>query len=402
MRIGLVTACYKPVLNGVTRMVSLYKTHLEKAGHEVTIFTLGATGEGALQEPHVVRSAAWPLAHTGYAIAPRYNTAAQHRLAQMDILHCHHLVMSLEFAARYGRAPILYTNHTRYDLYANAYGRTFLPLVPEQLGQRMADALMRRAWPRLTNLADVVISPSASVAQIMRQFGVTRPLRVIENGIELEPFWHPAAPLSKADFGLAAENVLLIYVGRLAREKNIAQLLASFAEAHRQQPHLCLLLVGDGPLAAELPRRAAELGIGQATLFAGAIPFDDVPNYLAAADAFVTTSVSEVHPLTVIEAMAAGLPIVATTSPGIGECVPPEAGYLIAHPTELATAIGQIGSSAVLRHTLGRAAHAASHRYAIGRTVALTVELYEELLATRDMGRGTRDFSLSTQHSALL
>jgi 1,2-diacylglycerol 3-alpha-glucosyltransferase len=200
MRIGMVTACYKPVINGVTQMISLYKQHLDDAGHEVTVFTLGEP-DPAGDEPGVVRSPAVSLGDTGYYWSMRYTRAAQELMQQMDIIHCHHLYMSVEMAHRYGRCPIVYTNHTRYDLYMG----TYIPI-----SQPAADAVMRQIWPDLTDLADVVVVPSDSVRQVMLDFGVTRPMMVIENGVDLRPFHTPAHPLTKAELGIVATDVLFV------------------------------------------------------------------------------------------------------------------------------------------------------------------------------------------------
>ena len=122
MRIGMVTACYKPVINGVTQMVSLYKQYLEQLRHEVTVFTLGKPDPQG-DEAGVIRSPGLPLGQTGYYFGIRYTREAQSRLMTMDVLHGHHLFMSVEMAHRYSHAPLVYTNHTRYDLYAAAYSR---------------------------------------------------------------------------------------------------------------------------------------------------------------------------------------------------------------------------------------------------------------------------------------
>ncbi|MCB0034228.1 MAG: glycosyltransferase, partial [Anaerolineales bacterium] len=316
MKIGMVTACYKPVINGVTRMVDLYQQWLRQAGHEVTIFTLGEP-DVVGDESNVIRSPAWAVGDTGYYAAARYTTEAQKRLQEMDIIHCHHLIMSVEFAHRYGRAPIIYTNHTRYDLYTAVYTRAVLPFLPENLIEKA----MHTMWPKLTDVCDVIISPSASVKQVMRKFGVRRPIRVIENGVDLRPLLNPTHPRCKQTFGLQTEHVLAVYVGRLSPEKNLPTLLDEFMQAYQQRPELRLLLIGDGPLTNKLKQRVQTAGLDKAILFAGAIPYDEVGNYLAAADLFVTASVSEVHPLTVIEAMAAGLPIAGREAPGVSDSV---------------------------------------------------------------------------------
>ncbi len=242
MRIGMVTACYKPVINGVTRMVALYTQHLTQLGHEVVVFTLGKP-DPAGDEPGVIRSPGLPLGHTGYYLGVRYTREAQALLSQMDVLHCHHLLMSIELAHRYAYCPIVYTNHTRYDLYTAAYAH---------LSPHTAQRILRQVWPALANLGDTVIAPSPGVKRVLEQYGVRGPIVVIPNGVCLDAFMKPSRPHRKADLHLPENSVLLIFVGRLAVEKNIAVLLEQFRHIREegrvagQDVHL--LLVGDGPL----------------------------------------------------------------------------------------------------------------------------------------------------------
>jgi len=374
LRIGMVTACYKPVINGVTRMVVLYKEYLEAAGHEVTVFTLGEP-DPIGDDPDVVRSRAIPLGDTGYYFSFRYSKAAQERLRQMEIIHCHHLFMSVEMAHRYGRCPIVYTNHTRYDLYTGAY----MPLP-----QPAADAIMRQIWPEFTGYCDVVIAPSPRVRDVMSDFGVRRPICVIPNGIDLEPFWDPPQPRTKADLGVPAAATLLIYTGRLASEKNLRKLLSQFALAAEIVPDLHLLLLGKGPLGEKLPAQAHELGVAGRVHLPGAVPYEDVGGVLAAGDAFVTASVSEVHPLSIIEAMAAGLPVAAVRSPGVSVTVDHgRTGLLASAPDGLAAAIVGLVDDEEGRRRMGTAAREASNEYDIRRTVERTLDLYCHLRETR-------------------
>jgi hypothetical protein len=116
----------------------------------------------------------------------------------------------------------------------------------------------------------------------------------------------------------------------------------------------------------------------------GVVPFDEVGDWLAAGDALVTASTSEVHPLTVIEAMAAGLPIAAVQSPGIVDCVESGVtGFTATEAEGLDSAIVALAANPARARALGQAAREASRRFDIGRTVSLTVELYESLLAAR-------------------
>ncbi|MCA9958123.1 MAG: glycosyltransferase, partial [Anaerolineales bacterium] len=301
---------------------------------------------------------------------------AQELLAEMEIIHCHHLFMSVEMAHRYGRCPVVYTNHTRYDLYTGAY-------IP--IPQPTADAIMRQIWPEFTDLADVIVTPSASVRQIMLDFGVRQPIQVIENGVDLRPFRHPAAPLSKSEMGVPETAVLFVYVGRLSPEKNLPLLLEQFAIAHDIVPDIHLLLIGQGTVQAALQQQAAEFGIANQVHFTGSLTYADIPNYLAAADAFVTASVTEVHPLTIIEAMGAGLPVAAPVAPGIIDTVQSQRSGLLTHYPEQGLAAAMVGLAvdASRRQMMGTAAAADSERFDISHTVAKTVELYKWLRVTR-------------------
>jgi 1,2-diacylglycerol 3-alpha-glucosyltransferase len=381
MRIGMVSATYdQTVVNGAVRMVSLYQKYLASAGHQVLIFTLGEEHEDD-EQAGIVRSPGLRLGDYGYYVSIGYSRRAQALLAQMDIVHSHHLFMSVEMAHRYARCPIVYTNHTRYDLYTGAY--TPLP-------QPAADAIMRQLWPEFTDLADTVIAPSEGVRQLMLEFGVRSPTVVIENGIELAPFLRPNRPHHRAELGVSDEARLLIYVGRLSSEKNLLVLMQQLAIAREIVADLHLVLMGKGSQEEELRRSAHQLGLEENVHFIGVVPYEDVGNWLVTADAFVTASTSEVHPLTVIEAMAAGLPIIGVASPGIADSVESDfTGYIVQTAEGgLAAAMVALATDPVRAREMGQAARRASKRFDIHRTVDLTLGLYDELLASRpDLSR---------------
>jgi glycosyltransferase involved in cell wall biosynthesis len=374
MRIGMITACYHPVINGVTQMVSLYRRHLTALGHEVTIFTLGEP-DPCDDELKIIRSPGLPV-KDGYHLGWRYSRKAQARLRQMQVIHCHHLGMGMEFAYRYSNGPIMFTNHTRYDLHAGVH----LPLP-----QRLVTALMRQIWPKLAGLADVVVTPSASMRTILREFGVQGRIEVIANGIDLESFRQPNRPLTKDDLGLDDSTILCLYVGRLSLEKRVDVLLAQFALAQKRIPKAHLMLIGSGTQQNPLKRQAERLGIAPFIHFAGAVAPQAIPDYLAAADIFVTTSPAESHPLAVMEAMAAGLPVAAPVAPGLVDLIASGlTGLLVRDPQPgLASALVTLGTDEAERHRLGRAAQIASERFDIRKTIEQTLAIYERLCQTR-------------------
>jgi 1,2-diacylglycerol 3-alpha-glucosyltransferase len=142
-----------------------------------------------------------------------------------------------------------------------------------------------------------------------------------------------------------------------------------------------LLLVGDGPLKEDLKLLVRDLQITSSVQFTGLIPYDRLPGYLAMCDVFVTASVTEVHPLSVIEAMAACLPVMGIHSPGVGDTVEDGiTGFLSTEDLPAFTAkLTRLCLQKQLRKKMGQAARKASNMYAIERTTQMMLEHYESL-----------------------
>ncbi len=395
MRIGMMADAYKPYVSGITNYIDLNKRHLERAGHDVFVFTFGDLdyNDG---EPRVIRSPGVPLQDTGFYLSFRYSPEAKHLLQTMDVIHVHHPFLSGRLALRYARPlqiPVVFTNHTRYDLYAQAY----LPIMPEELSEGLLKAYM----PSFCKAIDLVVSPSNGMEKILRQLGVDSPIEVIPNGVELDRFLD-AEPLSRGDFGYKTDDILLIYVGRLAPEKNVNFLLRSFNGVAQSFDRVHLLILGDGPLREELQSFASELGLSGRVRFEGLVSYDKLPAYLAMCDAFVTASVTEVHPLSVIEAMGAGLPVLGIHSPGVSDTVTDGLTGFLTPEDAIAFAVKmtRLITEHDLRRQMGAAAREDSGKYAIERTTRIMLRYYEGLVrnaANRQRGLRYRLHSFMEQ-----
>ena len=387
MKIGMLVDRYKPYISGVTNCVSLYKEYLEKAGHTVYIFTFGDEDYDD-DEENIIRSHGLPLVDTGFSFNLRFGKKARRIMSTLDIAHVHHPFLSGSLALRFFRPrniPIVFTNHTRYDLYAHAY----LPMLPESVGE----TAMRAFLPSFCRRIDLVIAPSEGLAEVLRRFGVDAKIQVIPNGVNLEPFQHPIEPFDRTLLGIDPEAVILIYVGRLGPEKNLPFLLRSFAGTAKAQPNIHLVIIGDGPERDNLEDRAAQSGIGHQIHFTGLVPYQNVPNYLSMADAFVTASVTEVHPLTVIEALARGLPVLGINSPGISDSITDGVnGFLCEEDLASFTAkMMRLVSDHQLRINMGKNAKKMAGMYDIQRIVNLTLEQYTQLVRQQNnWNRGLR------------
>lgn len=380
MRLGHLTDCYLPVLNGVTSFVRAAKRSFEQAGVETYVFTSGHTAYPDA-EAHVLRAPGLPLGGTGYYAYAGYPPAMLAQARQMDVLHVHHPFLAARVGAAVRRRsgqPLIFTAHTRYDLYARYYA-PFLPA-------RLASGLMAAWLRRITRQFDLVVAVSTADETMLRAQGVTAPVEVISNGIELDRF-SAAAPADREALGLPRAAGLALYVGRLGPEKNLPVLIEAFAHAIRNAPAaaapLALALVGSGPLEAQLRRQVARLGLAGQVHFLGRRPNEAIPGLVAAADMFVTASESEGHPITVIESLAAGLPVVAYAVPGIHETIQDGVNGLLAAPgaAALGAALARLAASPDLRQSLSAGARASAAQYSIHTTTRRLLERYNDLLA---------------------
>ena len=377
MRIGMMADVYKPHISGITNYISLNKQYLEKSGCQVFVFTFGDE-DYVDDETNIIRSPGLPLLDTGYFISLRYAKKARRLLNTMDLVHVHHPFLSGSFALRYCRPrgiPIIFTNHTRYDLYTQAY----LPNIPDVIGETALQAYL----PGFCRSCDLVISPSAGMRTVLRNFGVDSLIEVVPNGVELQHFRQSLQPFDRSVLGLDSQNVVLVYVGRIGPEKNLEFLLRAFSGAYQAYDHARLLLIGDGPERDNLQDRVTHMGLENKVIFTGMLSYDQVPGYLAMADAFVTASVTEVHPLSVIEAMAAGLPVLGIQSPLVGDTVVDGETGLLANEEDLAGFTAKMVRMVVdseARRRMAAQALKASEAYAIERTTQVMFAQYQKVI----------------------
>ena len=246
--------------------------------------------------------------------------------------------------------------------------------------------LQRRAWLS----ADRVLSVSSRLAERMAaemKLSVER-ITTIRNGVDLSRFNPGHRAAARAALDLPAEALVLGSVGRLVPVKDHATLLEAVALLKRDRVDATLVLSGDGPLRDALLARAAALGIQNQVRLLG--HRKDVEVVLAALDVFVLSSVSEGLSNTILEAMATGLPVVATRVGGADELVRDgETGLLVApgSPREMAAALGRFVTDRAARRTMGAAGRdRVEAEFALSTMVQRYEALYVDLAALKSGG----------------
>ena len=375
MRIALFSDIYKPHINGVVNHVGLLKEHFDSWGEQVYLF-VPEQDKKTRDERNVIRLPSIPIADTGYNLTLRMDSRSRDILKRMDVIHVHHPFLSgtfgLTFARRYD-VPLVFTSHSRYDLYVQQY----LPLVPETLSETALQAFFQMFSQRCS----AIIAPSRSAANVMRRMGIQGRVVVIPNGIELGRFRRPQETATRAQLGLPEQALIGVYVGRVSQEKAVERLIRIFAALRDEAPNLHLLLVGGGPSLEQCRRLASSLDLHDRVTFTGPISYERIGGLLSVADFFVSASVSEVHPLTFIEAAAAGLPALGIESPGVADMiVDGKTGFLTDdNDLSFGLRILRLARDAELRAQMGRAASSYSQRYSAHHNAREVLALYRSL-----------------------
>jgi glycosyltransferase involved in cell wall biosynthesis len=388
LHIALFSNGYHPIINGVVRSVAAFRRALLDLGHNVFVFAQKAT-DYEDEEPFIFRYPALELPLTHHTplpvpFSPSIDWVIPH--LKLDVIHSHHPTLLGQTA--YNKAeehglPLVFTYHTRYEEYSH-----YLRLLPQETVKKL---IVRMVGDYLGQCQHIIV-PTGSIQQLLQEeYGIGERVTVIPTGLDLLPFRQagPAAAQLRQTMGWGEERVI-ISVGRLEPEKNWPLLLTAVAQAMAAQPaaRVRLVILGGGEERPALEALAAELGIAERVHFAGPVPMKQVPVYLKAADLFCFASVTETQGLVTMEAMAAGLPVVAVRATGTADAVADGIDGLLTNndSNALALAIGRVLADPELAQRLSQAATQRAADFAIENQAQKLVEVYHQAIADKQAG----------------
>lgn len=314
MNIGLFTETYYPEINGVATSVYMLKNELENRGHNVYVFT--TTSPGAPQREHnVFRVPSIPFI---FITERRVGLFYQPKLASvikklgLDIIHTHtefSLGIFGRIMARELRLPIVHTYHTIYEDYTHYLTRI-------KVLDRRAKAFARTYSKICCNTVEQVIVPTEKTKELLLRYSVHKDISVVPTGIDLHKFdrnQYPPQEVSKLkeNYGIKPEDKVLLYLGRVSQEKNLEEVIHAMPEYMATREAVKFVVVGGGPALDRLVKIVEQYQLSERFIFTGPQPWDIIGMYYQLGDVFVSASKSETQGLTYIEAMAAGLPVVA-------------------------------------------------------------------------------------------
>lgn len=314
MNIGLFTETYYPEINGVATSCFMLKTELEKMGHNVYVFTTKTPGEPEF-EHNVFRVPSVPfifLSDRRVGLFYHPKLASTIKKLELDLIHTNtefSLGIFGRIMAKELNIPVVHTYHTIYEDYSHYIMKI------RRLDNRTKSAI-RYMTRRCCNSASRVIVPTNKVKDLLISYHVHSNIEIIPTGINLDKFRKDRFTFEEVrelrrQYGILEAEKTIVYVGRISKEKNIEEILRAMPAYMKQHEDLKFVIVGGGPDKERLMLLARELGIKSRVIFTGEQPWDMIGKYYQLGDVFVSASQSETQGLTYIEAMAAGLPVVA-------------------------------------------------------------------------------------------
>jgi 1,2-diacylglycerol 3-alpha-glucosyltransferase len=367
-------------VNGVAVSLQLVAHGLREAGHEVTVFAPRFPGYED-KEPKVYRIPSLkylnkPPIYVAVPGTPRTTWSLSR--SHFDVLHAHSpLTVGLlaYLTASVRNLPLIYTYHTSisdYTHYVKVIGETHL--------MRYAARWFSTAT---TNLGDQVVVPSAKFERLLLSQKVKRPVHVIPNGIDLSRFRRLSSrrpSLYHARLGLHSDSPFLIFVGRLDPEKNLEFLIDSFQRVSTRFSNAHLVFAGDGSARRDLEAKAAASPAGRNIHFLGMVNRIDLPDLLHEADIFLSSSTSETQCLSMVEAIAAGLPVVAVQDEAF-EGIVEDGGNGRAVPKDVdifSDAVSDLLANPEFKDIFGRRSEELSDRFSIETQVKSLISLYTD------------------------
>lgn len=313
MRIGIFTDTYPPYINGVSTSVYMLKKALERKGHQVFVVTINNESLHYKfdEDDTVIRIPGLPIGIYDYRLSFIYPIRAMNiiRKWKLDVIHSHTEFGVGTFAriiSRQFNIPLVHTYHTMYEDYTHYITRGYF----EKSSKKIVEYLTLFYCDKTAN--ELIVPTKKTYDLFKEKYEVDKNIYIIPTGIEIDRFFIENVDNSnvekiKKKLNIDFSSFNIVFVGRLAKEKNVDLLLSAHKNIIKEKKDINLIIIGDGPDMDEYKETSKKLGIEKNVIFVGKVPWEDIPAYYRVADVFATASKSETQGLTVIEAMAASV-----------------------------------------------------------------------------------------------
>ncbi len=389
MRVLYLSDVYFPRVNGVSTSIATFRSDLHVLGIETTLIAPEYTPTGSVAEERPLQVRSGEIIRVPSRTVPgdpedrgmrwRPLTEALHWMSRerFDLVHVQTPFIAHYAGVRHARAlriPCITTYHTFFEEYLHHYA----PLLPRSIGRVLVRAFTRSQ----SRQVNALIAPSEPMHEVLLQYGVRTPIYVLPTGLPADRFGPADGQRFRALAQLPPDRPLLVYVGRIAFEKNIEFLIESFDRVRRQAPQAMLVIAGEGPAEGTLRRLVTKLGLDGEVRFVGYLDRDGaLLDCYAAAHAFLFASRTETQGLVLLEAMAQGAPVISTASLGTRSILKPESGAIVVpeQSEQFAAAVLRVLHSAELRAELAARSRLYAKSWSSTDIARKLADIYQEV-----------------------
>ncbi|QDC76011.1 glycosyltransferase family 4 protein [Candidatus Methylopumilus universalis] len=354
MNILFISDVFFPRVNGVSTSINTFATELRALGHQVTLIAPSYTDEDK-QEEWIVRVPSHKIYFDPEDRLMNFGKLKALlpwiRDKHFDVIHIHTPFTAHYVGIHFGKKldiPVVETYHTFFEDYLHHY----LPFIPQFISRKLARTISRRQC----NAVDGIVSPSKPMLDVLKQYWIKTPAEVVATGLDDSSFAHVDGEHFRMSHDIPLAQPMLLFVGRVAHEKNIGFLLEMHVELIKKHPDALLVITGEGPAEESIKHSIDKLDISNKVRMIGYL--DRSHELIAcykAADIFVFASKSETQGLVLLEAMAQGTAVVAIAELGTKSILIEGEGVLIAKDdiNDFADKVSVLLSDAPKRQMIG-------------------------------------------------
>lgn len=370
MRVGVFTDAYEPHVSGVTTSISVLKETLEKMGHEVFIVTANLEDKGFKydEKNKIISLAGIKTGIYETKLTGVYSKKAMEIIKtwNLDLIHCQTEFGVGAFSRIVSKKlglPVVHTYHTLYEDYVYYVTHGYF----DKLGKKIAIKITQYYCDKN---CDELIVPTNKIKELFEnKYNIKRTIHVIPTGIDIKKFNKTTKMTEeikniKKKYKINKTDFIIGSVGRIAKEKNLEELINHVDKLININKNIKLMIVGAGPYLDDLKALVKKLGINKNVIFTGNVDYDLIPAYYNTCDCIASFSTSETQGLTIIEGLAASRPTICINDPSFRDVIEDGFnGYLVNNYDEFENAIFKLMNNSDLYKTMANNAKNSTFRY---------------------------------------
>jgi glycosyltransferase involved in cell wall biosynthesis len=388
MKILFISDVYFPRINGVSTSIETFRHELRALGHTVHLIAPDYLSPSS-DETDILRVPSRNVPLDPEDRLMNYAWVMKHldkfRSEKYDIIHiqtpfvAHYLGTKL---SRLLNIPCIETYHTFFEEYLYHY----VPFVPKKLMRIVAKRFSRHQGNSLNGM----VVPSHPMLNVLKNYGITTHAEVIPTGIEPDSFVLGDRAAFRKNYNIPQDRPVLLFVGRVAHEKNIGFLLKVLVQVRKDISNVLFLIAGEGPARESLEKEAQELGLSDNVMFIGYLDrHTELNSCYRSADIFIFSSRTETQGLVLLEAMAQGIPVVSTAELGTRDVLQEGLGVWIAQEelADFSEKVVKMLGNADVRKELGDAGRDYAHNWSASKQAERMLAFYQTVLQPSDSTR---------------